>query len=52
MYLANVTVFDGVAHFYGWVASNIERRALHVVAENTTGVRKVEDCLHRTPPYV
>jgi CBS domain-containing protein len=52
MHIANVTVTNGIAGIYGWVASNIERRALHVVVENTPGVREVEDYLHRTPPYV
>jgi CBS domain-containing protein len=48
----NTTVQDGVATIYGWVASGIERRALQVVAENTPGVRAVEDRVHSVPPYV
>ena len=48
----NTTVQDGVATIYGWVASDIERRALQVVAENTPGVRAVEDRVHSVPPYV
>jgi osmotically-inducible protein OsmY len=52
MHVANVIVNNGIAQIYGWVASNMERRALHVVVENTQGVREVDDYLHRTPPYV
>jgi CBS domain-containing protein len=48
----NTTVQDGVATIYGCVASGIERRALQVVAENTPGVRVVEDRVHSVPPYV
>ena len=48
----NTTVEDGVATIYGWVASGIERRALQVAAENTPGVRAVEDRVHNVPPYV
>jgi CBS domain-containing protein len=52
MHIANVIVRNGIARIYGWVSSNVERRALHVVAENTPGVREVIDHMHRTPPYV
>lgn len=52
MHVANVIVRDGIARIYGWVSSNVERRALHVAAENTPGVREVVDHMHRTPPYV
>jgi len=38
-----VVVTDGVVHFWGIVASENERRALRVVAENTPGVRGIED---------
>jgi CBS domain-containing protein len=48
----NAVVEDGVATVYGWVASEIERRALQVAVENTPGVRRVEDALHSVPPYV
>jgi CBS domain-containing protein len=49
---ANATVENGIATIYGWVGSDIERRALRVVAENTPGVLDVEDRLHSIPPYV
>lgn len=52
MHVANLIVSNGVVWLYGWSASNIERRAIHVVVENTPGVRRVEDRLHRTLPYV
>jgi CBS domain-containing protein len=48
----NTVVKDGVATVYGWAASDIERRALQVVVENTPGVLRVEDGIHRVPPYV
>jgi len=38
-----VVVTDGVVHFWGIVASENERRALRVVAENTPGFRGIED---------
>jgi hypothetical protein len=40
---------DGSGAIYGWVASQIEPRALQVVAENTPGVRGVEDRIHSVP---
>lgn len=43
--LANVTVENGIAHLYGWVTSDVERRALEVVAENSPGVLEVKDHL-------
>ena len=36
-------VSDGVVHFWGLVGSEDERRALRIVAENTPGVRGIED---------
>jgi CBS domain-containing protein len=39
----NVIVSDHVVHLWGYVLSEDERRALHVAAENTPGVRSVED---------
>jgi osmotically-inducible protein OsmY len=45
--VANVMVENGIAHIYGWVRSDVERRALEVVAENTPGVMKVKDHLQR-----
>ena len=39
----DVVVSDGVVHFWGVVGSEEERSALRVAAENTLGVRGVED---------
>ena len=39
----HVVVSDGVVHFWGLVGSEDERRALRIVAENTPGVRGIED---------
>jgi osmotically-inducible protein OsmY len=38
-----VVVTDGVVHLWGIVGSEDERRALRIAAENTPGVRGVED---------
>lgn len=38
-----VVVSDGVVHLWGIVGSEDERRALRIAAENTPGVRGVED---------
>ena len=38
-----VVVSDGVVHLWGIVGSEDERRALRIVAENTPGVRGIED---------
>jgi osmotically-inducible protein OsmY len=38
-----VVVSDGIVHLWGIVGSEDERRALRIVAENTPGVRGVED---------
>jgi CBS domain-containing protein len=43
----NATVENGIVHLKGWVATEVERRALHVVAENTPGVLEVHDDFHR-----
>jgi len=47
----NVVVSDGVVHFWGVVGSEEERRALRIVAENTSGVRGVEDHTILGPLY-
>ena len=39
----NIPVDGGVVHFWGVVGSEEERRALRIAAENTPGVRGVED---------
>jgi CBS domain-containing protein len=41
----DVTVADGVAHLWGVVRGEDHRRALIVMAENTPGVKRVEDHL-------
>jgi len=38
-----VVVSDGVVHLWGIVGSEDERRALRILAENTPGVRGIED---------
>jgi CBS domain-containing protein len=49
MGMKNVVVRDGVVHFWGFVENDDERRALRVAAENTPGVKAVEDHLARYP---
>jgi osmotically-inducible protein OsmY len=46
----NVVVTDGIVHLWGMVHSEKERLALRVVAENTPGVREVEDHLAKMRP--
>ena len=43
----NVTVTDGVVHYFGAVEGDEQRRAARIAAENVPGVRRVED--HRIP---
>src|SRR6266508_4063567 len=45
----NIMVQDGVVHLWGMVATEAERHALRLAAENTPGVKKVEDHLKRYP---
>ena len=40
---ADIVVSDGVVHLWGVVGSKEERQALRIVAENTPGVRDVDD---------
>jgi len=49
---SNVVVADGVVHFWGTVGSQEERKALRVVAENTPGVRGIEDHTTAGPRYL
>jgi CBS domain-containing protein len=49
MGMKNIVVRDGVVHLWGVVESEDERRALRVAAENTPGVKAVEDRLVRYP---
>ncbi|HEX7079557.1 MAG TPA: CBS domain-containing protein [Gammaproteobacteria bacterium] len=46
----NVVVSGGTVHLWGSVFSETERRAVRVAAENTAGVRRIEDNLHVLPP--
>jgi CBS domain-containing protein len=46
---ANVTVKDGVVHLWSSYLSEQEKRALVVAAENTPGVRRVEDHMRPLP---
>jgi CBS domain-containing protein len=50
--LVDVTVANGVAHLWGNVASESERNAVRVAAENAEGVREVRDHLRILPPSV
>jgi osmotically-inducible protein OsmY len=52
MRVVNATVNKGIARIYGWVRSDVERRALQVVAENTPGVSEVRDHLQRAGPFI
>jgi CBS domain-containing protein len=45
----NIVVQDGIVHLWGLVATEAERHALCLAAENTPGVKKVEDHLTTYP---
>jgi len=47
--LVDVTVDDGVVHLWGNTASEAEREAFRVVAENTTGVKEVQNHIRVLP---
>ncbi|MGY6570039.1 MAG: CBS domain-containing protein [Salinarimonas sp.] len=47
----NVIVQDGVAHLWGFIDAESERRAIALIAEETPGVRGVEDHLTFRPVY-
>ena len=49
---ANVTVKDGVVHLWSSYLSEQEKRALVVAAENTPGVRRVEDHMRHVRVYL
>jgi CBS domain-containing protein len=49
---ANVTVRDGVVHLWSSYLSDHERRALVLLAENTPGVRRVENHMRSVPTYM
>lgn len=50
--VVNVVVTEGVVHLWGFVDSEEERKALHVLAEGIPGVKAVEDHLTTNPRYV
>ena len=47
----NVTVADGVADLGGTITNDQERRAICVIAENTPGVKQVNDHMVYIEPY-
>jgi CBS domain-containing protein len=47
----NVTAADGVVDLWGTITNDEERRAIRVVAENTPGVKGVNDRLVYIEPY-
>jgi CBS domain-containing protein len=47
----NVTVSDGVVDIWGTISDEQERRAIAVIAENTPGVKQVNDHLVYVEPY-
>lgn len=47
----NVTVRDGVVDLWGTITNEDERRAISVLAENTPGVKQVNDHLVFVEPY-
>ena len=49
---ANVTVKDGIVHLWSSYLSEQEKRALVVAAENTPGVRRVEDHMRHVGVYL
>ena len=48
--LINVIVSDGVVQFWGLVGSGTEKKAAQIAAENTPGVKAVENHLGQVPP--
>lgn len=50
--LLNVTVTDGVVQLWGIVNTKAEKQAAQVAAENTPGVRAVENHLGQIPAWV
>lgn len=51
MTTVNVVVKDGVVDLWGTITNENERRAIAVLAENTTGVKAVHDHLVFVEPY-
>lgn len=50
--LINVVVNDGVVQLWGIVDSENEKKAAQIAAENTPGVRTVENHLWLAPPWI
>jgi CBS-domain-containing membrane protein len=49
---ANVTVKNGIVHLWSSYLSEQERRALVLLAQSTSGVRRVEDHMRPMPTYM
>ncbi len=47
----NVVVVDGVAHLWGMVETDEQRQGWRVLAENVSGVHRVEDHLQKPPGW-
>lgn len=50
MHQLNVTVNDAVVQMWGWIDSEVERRAARAAVKSTPGVRRFEDHLVVTTP--
>jgi len=48
----NVTVSDGVVQLWGLVHNDAEKTAAEIAAQNTPGVRAVENYLGQVPPWM
>jgi CBS-domain-containing membrane protein len=49
---ANITVKNGIVHLWSSYLSEQERRALVLLAQSTSGVRRVEDHMRPMPTYM
>jgi CBS domain-containing protein len=49
---ANITVKNGIVHLWSSYLSEQERRALVLLAQSTSGVRRVEDHMRPVPTYM
>lgn len=50
--LINVVVFDGAVSLWGIVDSQAEKKAAQIAAEETKGVRSVDNYLHQLPSWM
>jgi osmotically-inducible protein OsmY len=50
MHQVNVTVSKGAVQLWGWIDSELERKAARAAVESTAGVRGFEDNLVVTTP--